>query len=338
MIRNNKCRIFDNCTFFGYKNIYMENEFIRLNILIDKGASIYELYYKTEDIDFLWKRWNQIRNNSYFISTKDQNSGTFLDYYEGGWQECFPMCDCDYKGASFGILGEICNIPFNYEILEDRKEEVSIKFWTHTYKTPYYLERVITLKSGFPEILINEKVKNEGEEKLEFMWGHHPAISEPFLDENCFVELEASNAEILWLQDKKSYRFKEGSKFDWPDLIDRYGKNVDGRIIPNKRVRSQDAIFIYNLKEGKYRIINKKNKLFFEMKWDKKIFNSVWFWQCFGGGSGYPSYGRAFVIAIEPWIGLPAFGKKAIKEGRTFKIRPHEEIKTEISVIVGKKN
>jgi len=315
----------------------MENEFLRLNILVDKGASIYELYYKPEDIDFLWKGWNQIRDNTYFVSTKEEKSGAFLDYYEGGWQECFPASNCEYKGAAFGLLGEICNIPFNYKVIKDEKDEISIKFWVRTYKTPYYLERIIVLKSECPKIFIREKVINEGEEELEFMWGHHPAIGGLFLDENCFVELEASSAEILFLQDKMNYRFEEGKKFKWPKLIDRYGNNVDGREILGREAKSHDAIFIYNLKEGKYKIINKKSKLFFSMKWDKNIFNSVWFWQMFGGGRGYPDYGRSYVIAIEPWIGYPNYGEKAFKEKRTLKIKPHEEIETEIIVDVGKK-
>ena len=156
MIRNSKCRIFNDCTFFGYKNIYLENEYIRINVLADKGSSIYELYYKSEDMDFLWKGWNQIRNTTHFISTKEEKSGTFLDYYEGGWQECFPASNCNYKRASFGLLGEICNILFNYEILKNEEDEISIKFWVRTYKTPYYFERIITLKNGHPEIFIKE--------------------------------------------------------------------------------------------------------------------------------------------------------------------------------------
>jgi len=164
-------------------------------------------------MDFLWKRWNQIRNTTHCISTKEEESGTFLDYYESGWQECFPASSCGNKGASFGLLGEVCNIPFSYEIIKNGRNEISIKFWVRTYRTPYYLEKFITLRSGYSKIFIRERVVNEGEENLEFVWGNHAAIGEPFLDKNCFVELEADSAEILFLQDEINYRFEEDKKF-----------------------------------------------------------------------------------------------------------------------------
>ena len=141
----------------------------------------------------------------------------------------------------------------------------------------------------------------------------------------------------MFLHDEINYRFEEGKKFKWPKLIDKHSHNVDGRKILVKEAKSHDAIYIYNFKEGKYKIINKKSKLFFSMKGDKNIFDSVWFWQIFGGGSDYPDYGRSYLIAIEPWIGYPNYGEKAFKEKRTLKIKPHEGIETEIIVDVGKK-
>jgi len=77
--RNSGCRINDEIIYKGLKAIIMENEILRLTILVDKGTDIIELLYKPKDIDFMW------------ISPKDFKEGEinrcdFLESYIGGWQ------------------------------------------------------------------------------------------------------------------------------------------------------------------------------------------------------------------------------------------------------------
>lgn len=50
--RNFGCRINDEMTFRGLRLIIMENDLLRIGILLDKGTSIYEFLYKPQDVDF----------------------------------------------------------------------------------------------------------------------------------------------------------------------------------------------------------------------------------------------------------------------------------------------
>ena len=50
--RNHGCRVSDDWTFRGLKTVVMENEVLRIVILADKGADIYQFVHKPSDIDF----------------------------------------------------------------------------------------------------------------------------------------------------------------------------------------------------------------------------------------------------------------------------------------------
>lgn len=85
--RNYGCRI--NTDYF-YKNLrveILENEYLKISILIDKGTDIFEFLYKPKDTDFMWLSPWGIKSPSNFVSTIPSKDGNFMDYYEGGWQE-----------------------------------------------------------------------------------------------------------------------------------------------------------------------------------------------------------------------------------------------------------
>ena len=53
--RNYGCRVSDAWTFRGLKTAVIENELLRVVVLIDKGADIYQFVHKPTDTDFLWR-------------------------------------------------------------------------------------------------------------------------------------------------------------------------------------------------------------------------------------------------------------------------------------------
>ena len=90
--RNYGCRISEP-TLRGYRCVSLENEKLRVTVLADKGADIYEFLYKPRDIDFMWRTWVGLRERSHFVPTSSRaGSGAHMDFYEGGWQELFPNC------------------------------------------------------------------------------------------------------------------------------------------------------------------------------------------------------------------------------------------------------
>ena len=117
--RNYGCRINTNCFYENLRVAVLQNEYLRISILVDKGADIFEFLYKPKDIDFMWLSPWGINSPAKFVSTTNSTDGNFMDYYEGGWQEIIPNFGgkASYKGIEEGLHGEISLIPWEYEML-----------------------------------------------------------------------------------------------------------------------------------------------------------------------------------------------------------------------------
>ena len=333
--RNYGCRISADYTYRGLRTIVIENEKLRISVLADKGTDIFEFLYKPADVDFLWRSPLGVRNPSLNVPTISARNGSFLDYFEGGWQECLPNGGwaSTYKGANLGLHGEIANIPWQYSILEDSPERIEVKFWVRTYRTPFYLEKFLSLEGNSPILHIKEKLINEGEEEMDLMWGYHPAFGPPFLSEHCRVDVPARKVEVC-SECAPNSRLKPGEKFSWPNGKGKNGKAVDLSRIPPASIKAADMVYLLDLKEGWYAITNTQKKVGFGLHWPKEIFPYLWYWQDYQGEFGYPLYGRTYVVALEPFTSYPRFGlAEAIKRGTQMKLAAGKSVLVELKAV-----
>ena len=77
--RNYGCRLTE-YVYKGLKTITLENEIIRVTILIDKGTDIIEFLHKPTDTDFMWRSPLGVRNPNNFVPTIPRNEVDFLYY------------------------------------------------------------------------------------------------------------------------------------------------------------------------------------------------------------------------------------------------------------------
>lgn len=340
--RNFKCRITEEITVKGIRAVIIENEKLRITVLVDKGTDIYELLYKPLDIDFMWRGPCELQNPSLFVPSTGNEEGTFLDRYEGGWQEILPNGGpaCKYKGAVLGQHGEVSNVPWKYNILKDDPDEISIKFFVRTYRTAFYIEKTLTLKANDASLYIDEVLVNEANEEMELMWGHHPAIGLPFLSSDCVIETSAKkmlvHPELMF----PNQRLEPGTDFEWPFARNKDGEIIDLRIVPAPESKTADMLYLYDF-EGSawYSIKNKKLGINFSMKWDKNIFKYLWMWQVCSGAFGYPWYGKTYNMALEPWSSYPTSGlSEAIRNGSALRLAARQQLKTSFTVWVDSEN
>ena len=80
--RNYGCRISDSWTYRGHKTAIIENEILRVVVLIDKGADIYEFLHKPSDTDFVWRSPWGVRDPKQFVPTTGSGTELWLDQYE----------------------------------------------------------------------------------------------------------------------------------------------------------------------------------------------------------------------------------------------------------------
>ena len=189
--RNYGCRISDAWTFRGLKTAILENEVLRIVILIDKGADVYEFVHKPTDVDFMYRDPHGVRDPRTFTPTTGDNVGTWMDFYEGGWQTVFPGggFPSEYKGADMGLHAEANMVPWDAMIVEDTPERVAIKCWVRTARAPYFFEKTLALNAGSPVLEVEQTLTNEGEEVGHCVWGEHIALGPPFLSPDCVIDL-----------------------------------------------------------------------------------------------------------------------------------------------------
>ena len=326
--RNYGCRIRE-YIYKGLKVLTMENELIKVSALADKGTDIYEFIYKPKDIDFMWHSFHGVRNPGNFTATCEQPGGSFLDLYEGGWQELFPNigAPCGYMGAVLGTHGEVCKLPWEYTIQKDTVDEIQVKFWVRTVRTPYLLEKTLTIKRNEPVLTIDERVTNEGSAGMEFAWGHHPAVGPLFLDDSCVIHL---NGRCKIKTTDIPMALPKNSEFMWP-----YAKDIDGNTRDLSKVLPPDEktyleYAVGGIEEGKYCIENKNLQIGFGMEWDKSLFPYIWVWAPNCAQEGYPWYGRNYTLALEPWSTMHPDLEKAISHNEGIKIRSGETIRTQL--------
>jgi hypothetical protein len=329
--RNFGCRLTE-YLYRGLRTVTLENDLLRITVLADKGSDILEFLYKPLDVDFMWRSPWGVRNPATFVATSHTRGSSFMDYYEGGWQDCLPTAGspCEYQGMPFGAHGETPTIPWDYAITEDTPERVAVRFSTRTYRTPFHVEKELSLERGKGVLSIRERVTNEGRVPMHLMWGHHPALGAPFIDDSCVIAIPG--AEVHCTRLSKNTRLVEGVH-EWPLVPGREGGSVDLSRVASIEADTVDTLRLGNLREGWFAVTNTARKVGFGMAWPLKVFPSIWFWQVYGGAYGPPWYGRTYTVALEPFSSVKASLPDAIADGSAHVLEPGASLDAHIVAV-----
>lgn len=328
------CSINDDWTYKDMQVVYLENNLLKIGVLVGRGSDIFEFRYKPRNIDPLLRLPKGIRNPLKEVTQMQNPSGKFEEYYYGGWQEAFPNSPVfNYRGKVLGQHGEASLNPWKYSILKNEKEEVILKVWTELLCMPLVMEKTLSLKKNDSRLNISEKLTNKGKTTLDIMWGHHIAFGLPFIKEGVKIDTNAKSfaAEPSMPENR---RFKPGTKFNWPDGIDINGKKDNASIVDDINGASYSELCYLKgyKKEAYYNIKNEKLNLSFNLNWNGDLFKCLWMWEERFATQDFPWWGDCYTIALEPWTS-PGTNEpeKAIEKSEWLKIRPGEFIETELS-------
>lgn len=277
----------------GMRLVVMENELIRVSVVADKGSDIIEFLHKPSDTDFLWRSPMGLRNPALPVPVPEGvNTGdTFHDFYQGGWQDM--MCAGGFRESSM--------MPWDYTITENTPDAVAVRFSVRSVRSPVYMEKTLELHRHCGVLVINESLTNEGDEPLEFPWGHHPAFGGEWLDPQCRIDLPGGRVVNLG---GPAPRLKPGDGYTWPLVPGTGGDLVDLRHPAPPEARSHDVSAVYGLPEGWFAVTSPSRSVGFGMSWPVYVLPYVIFWQVYRGRGGYPWYGRTYNIALEPFSAL----------------------------------
>lgn len=330
---NQACTISDDGQYNGMQVIHMENEFLRIGILADRGSDIFEFICKPKDINLLLRLAKGIDNPAARFSQMRHTTNQFEDYYYGGWQEILPNAHpFNYKGAELGQHGEISLIPWEYEIIQTDGKEVAIKLWTRPLRMPLLIEKTLMLRKGEKALFISEQLTNLCQEPLDLMWGHHIAFGLPFLKEGARIETNAKRFFAEPAMPEKR-RFKSGVEFAWPLAEGINGQPDDASIIPKASAPTYSELsYLKGFgRQAFYELHNEKQKFGFRLSWNGELFKCLWLWQERNAIKGFPWWGDCYTVALEPWTSQwTDQPEEAIKNGEWLLLKPKEVVQTRL--------
>jgi galactose mutarotase-like enzyme len=331
--RNYGCRITE-FIHRGYRCVALENEKLRVTIIADKGADIYEFLYKPRDVDFMWRTRVGLVDRAHFIPTTAREAGAHMDYYEGGWQELFPNCGGRslHQGAEIGQHGEVLLLPWRYTITRDDPEEIEVRFEVRTVRTPFHLVKTVALRRNESFLRLSERVTNEGGQEIDFTWGQHPALGWPFIDEHCRVDVP--DCRILTFEEftPATSRLKPNQSSDWPMAEGRDGNQVDLSRIPGPEAAAHDMVFLDRITDGWYAVTNTVSRVGFALRYPAEIFKVLWYWQVYRGGRDYPWWSSTYNISLEPCATLPVL-EFAVVRGEALSLAAGETLELEMQAV-----
>ena len=332
--RNYGCRI-KQFQIGQHKMVSMENELLYLRIDQTQGGQIDEFVYKPKDIDVLFHYPFGRVIDSDTALVKDED---FMDRYRGGWQELFPLISRSdfFHGSKIGMHGEAAMLPWNLKILEDEVNATTICLSADMIKTPFHLEKTLYMRERSNKLRIRETVTNTSMESLSFQWGHHPALGGRFLDGSCRILLPGNpEADFTVTELGKTSPIAPGKRGRWPELSDRNGKICRLDEVQPMESRQYLEFCLSELEGGSFIVRNMNLDLDFGMTWDPNIFRHLWVWQMYGGGEGYPYYGRAYTLALEQWSSVPDGLCRELPQNEKLELQPGETMNTELEAWIG---
>ena len=291
------------------KAITVENDLLRLTVLPDLGAKIYDIVHKETGENLLW-------HNPRVRPHKVPFGSRFDDVYSGGWDEIYPNDAEVVVGPDrFPDMGEAWSLPWDYEISEGRNS-VTLTTRVQTPISPAQLQRKLTLRSGESKFSCSYEFRNLSQNEIKFLWKVHAAFP---INRACRIEIPARYGIV---EPRFSGSYSPG-RYNWPVARTKGGEKADvSRVDPD--LNNCTLHFVTGLREGLTRFVDGERGLMSTLRFDPELMDNVWLWLAYGGWRGH------FTAVIEPCTSYPMDLNEAIKRKHFSRLRGGENLKTSV--------
>jgi galactose mutarotase-like enzyme len=207
------------------------------------------------------------------------------------------------------------NLPFHGEwsrtqvdVIAQSESMVRVRSGT---RLPITVTREIALQTKPDRVEISTEVHNSSNESTSFIWGEHPAF-------------RASAGDTIDLPLSHVADASGASLGQWP-------LTGSGRLdVINDSAPQESVHFITDLTDGWAAL--RRSDIGVAMAWDIRDFPHVWLWRE-RGSKGFPFYGRASLVAIEPACSWPGLGlAEARLRGQAIELAPGAKRSTKMSL------
>ncbi|HKV58661.1 MAG TPA: hypothetical protein VJO32_10275 [Ktedonobacteraceae bacterium] len=296
--------------------VRLENELLRLDILPELGAKIYNLIHKPADRNLLW-------HNPRIMPHRTPFGANFDNHWAGGWDEPFPNgAECVYAGETLPYLGELWAQQWEWEVLDGGPQRAQIHLWCDGPITPARVEKTITLAKGSGVVRFDHRITNTGTLPFDFNWGIHPAFAvtpDSRIDlPACQGVVEEAAGEVLG---------EVHTPFTWPSVLTSRGERRDLRFPLSRQSGAMSFSYLEGFEQGWLAITDRPTTSGLGLAFPREVFRCLWLYLCFGG------YRDLNVAIVEPWIGYPSKLSEAVQAGRFRTLAAGESLEATLSAV-----
>jgi len=315
----------------GWETVRLRGSRIECEVVPGKGGDILGARWLPRGVDLLWRSpWGLRRRAS--VPTGATGPSAFLETYPGGWQTIFPNGGdpASLGGVEQPFHGEATLAPWEWTQVDD----AAIEMTTRLTRSPFHLRKRVTVRSAGIEV--EETILNEGRSPLDVMWSHHPAFGAPLLGPGCRIEAAATTFLADDARDTPAGDLRPGATSEWPHAVARGSGTVDLRLMPDEATPRDRFGYLLGFTEPRMALVNQALGLQVTLRWDLEVMPCAWYWLEAHATLGYPWYGAAYVLGLEPASSYPGQGLDAVraKHGPLLRFAPGEERTAHVSLEV----
>lgn len=288
----------------------------------DQGGAVDEIVHRPSGAQLLYRTSWGGRPGTVAVQ---HGPGGWLEHYRGGWHVLIPNggAGCTFEGVDHGFHGEGSMAPFAVGSHDQRTATLEAELFT----VPLQVVRTVTVDGLRVEV--DERVTNVGAAPVTFMWVHHPGFGGELLEGP--VQIDIAGTSVTTGDDPHEDAGERHSA--WPML-----EYSDGRQVDLSCPAAGQAVLAYvtDLTEGEARLRCVDTGLEARLSWDLDAFPYCWLWIERRATPGWPWYGRADVVGIEPASSWPGEGIAAVaaRGGRLLTLAPGESRSATVAMTV----
>jgi galactose mutarotase-like enzyme len=295
----------------GLHAIAIANRFLRLVVLPEAGAKIWQITYKPLEAPLLW-------NHPRILPARHCFHARYDDVWSGGWDELFPNDEAgSLLGESLPDHGELWMGEWQAEPFQDQ-DAVGVALRFATQISNFLVEKTIRLRPHSSTFEIEYRFTNRNTEAYPFLWKLHPAFAVSPRHRIDFPQMTVVREPVF-----------PGSlgaaplNFPWPHAP--MGEtSLDLRQIPDISSRAVHFFYGTNIAEGWCGITNRANGLATALQFDPKVFSTCWLFASHGG------WRNLNVAVLQPATGYPFEVQPMIDAHRALWLAPGETLETSV--------
>jgi galactose mutarotase-like enzyme len=280
-------RVSTDWSFNGVQALVLENGRLRVVVLPELGGKVWQVTDLRTGRDLLWQNPRLTARPVPFGSSYD-------DQFFGGWDELFPNDLAEeIAGEPYPDHGELWAAPWQWHIEEQGPEQVRVTLSLATAISACRITKTLTLAAGEPRLRLSWRIENESGQELPYLWKQHVAVP---VTEPATLSMGARSMYVEGFGNPRAGG--EGSRYEWPHLVDDAGESHDMRptLPPDSRV----AEFQYatELDDG-WCAVTYADGSGIGLAFDDQVFRSCWTFASYGGWRAHE------VLVLEPCTGYP---------------------------------